>query len=237
LRKIDILFKAFERARKTVEYFALDLSLSELRRTFSELSTENYEYVAFHGLHGTYDDGLAWLSIPEIKEKPTFVLTLGSSIGNFSPTEAVKFLANFAEALGPTGFIMVGLDGCQDPERVFHAYNDSEGVTERFYLNGLDHANRVLGFQAFKQGDWTVTGHYNQNENRHEAFYVALHDVQIGKISIHRGEMLKFEDAYKYSEEASDHLWHAAGLIHQTSYSNQDGSYRESSSKSTIQLF
>lgn len=36
----------------------------------------------------------------------------------------------------------------------WHAYNDAKGVTKRFILNGLTHANRILGLNLFLPEDW-----------------------------------------------------------------------------------
>lgn len=36
----------------------------------------------------------------------------------------------------------------------YKAYNDESGTTRRFILNGLDHANRILGEDVFKAGKW-----------------------------------------------------------------------------------
>ncbi len=61
---------------------------------------------------------------------------MGSSIGNFPPSEAVDFLEQFAAELTPQDLMLIALDGCQDPDRVFHAYNDrglvllEEGLSE-----------------------------------------------------------------------------------------------------------
>ena len=227
MRKINILLKAFEHARKNVEYFALDLSLSELERTFSEISVKDYHYVSIFGLHGTYEDGLAWLAESVSPLKPTCVLSLGSSIGNFSREEAAKFLASFVDVLGPADRLLIGLDACQDPERVYRAYNDSEDLTQLFYRNGLDHANKLLGFEAFQQQDWGVVGTYDAVRGRHEAFYQALKDVSIAKMTFTKGDRLKLEDAYKYSSAQSDALWQNAGLVQQTAYANKQGDYRE----------
>lgn len=60
--------RALEAAGKDVDYYALDLSLRELRRTLEQVPS--FEHVRCHGLHGTYDDGLAWLKKPENKVKP-----------------------------------------------------------------------------------------------------------------------------------------------------------------------
>jgi L-histidine Nalpha-methyltransferase / hercynylcysteine S-oxide synthase len=227
LRKINILLKACDRAGKAVEYFALDLSLSELERTFSKIAVDDFRHVKFSALHGTYDDGLAWLSKTVSPTTPTCVLTLGSSIGNFSRGEAALFLQSFANVLGPADLLLVGLDACQVPERVYRAYNDGQGLTHRFYRNGLDHANKLLGYEAFKREDWDVFGQYNEAEGRHEAFYVAVGDISVVEAAFKKGEKLKLEEAYKYSASQSDKLWHAAGLIQQTAYANHLGDYRK----------
>ena len=227
MRKINILLNACERAGKAVEYFALDLSLSELERTFSKISVNDFRHVKFSALHGTYDDGLAWLSKTVSSTTPTCVLTLGSSLGNFSREVAARFLQSFSNVLGPAVLLLVGLDACQVPERVYKAYNDNEGLTHRFYRNGLDHANKLLGHKAFKQEDWEIVGRYNEVEGRHEAFYQALIDVSVSETKFKKGDMLKLEDAYKYSPYQSDNLWHAAGLIKQTAFANQLDDYRK----------
>lgn len=39
LRKVNILLQAIDRLEKDVEYYAVDLSLPELQRTFSQIPT------------------------------------------------------------------------------------------------------------------------------------------------------------------------------------------------------
>ena len=68
---------------------------------------------------GTYNDGLEWLKKPENKCKSKCILSLGSSVGNFSRTEAEDFLKSWVEILRPgRDSFLVGLDGCLDRERV-----------------------------------------------------------------------------------------------------------------------
>ena len=222
---MKILLQAIERLGKPVYYFALDLSLSELERTFSEITVESYNYVKLAALHGTYDDGLAWLKETADQYPSTSVLTLGSSIGNFSRQEAAEFLESFSSVLGPADHLLVGLDACQDPDRIYRAYNDSKHVTHEFYRNGLDHANRLLGHEAFKQSEWAIVGQYDKVSGRHEAFYQALKKAVIAKMVFRKGDLLKLEDAFKYSTGQSDQLWHDAGLINQIAYSNARGDY------------
>lgn len=225
LRKIDILLRAFEKAQKPVEYYALDLSLSELKRTFSELDITTYQYVTFNALHGTYDDALDWLRKVRKDDRSTCIMTMGSSIGNFTRESAARFLANFKDALTSSDFILVGVDGCQQPVRVYRAYNDTPRVTEKFYRNGLSHANAILGYDAFKQDEWQIEGLYDEKLNKHQASYVALTDINTGNFSFRKGEKIHLEDAFKYSEAESDELFHWAGLIPQMAYSNSTSDY------------
>lgn len=225
LRKVNILLRAFEAAKKKVEYYALDLSLSELQRTFSQLDTSAFRYVSFHALHGTYDDALSWLEKSRVDGRATCVMTMGSSLGNFTRDGAARFLADFSKALTSSDLILVGLDACQNPNRVFHAYNDSQKVTEQFYRNGLVHANNLLGYEAFKQDEWEIEGIYDQKSNRHQASYVALKPIRTTDFAFEGGEKIHLEDAFKYSETDCDDLWHAAGLIPQMSYGNETNDY------------
>ncbi len=225
MRKVDILLRAFEERQKAVEYFALDLSLPELHRTLSAKPARTYQHVKCAGLHGTYDDGLAWLKGTKFPARATCVLSLGSSMGNFSRSEAAKFLHQFSQVLGPQDTLIVGLDSCQDAHRIFHAYNDSKGVTEAFYRNGLTHANRLLGHEGFKQDQWDVVGRYDEKLHCHDAHYAALLDVDLNGIQIPKGTKCHLEQAYKYTNKQLTNLWQASGLIHQAAFANEKGDY------------
>jgi len=49
------------------------------------------------------------------------------SIGNFERQAAPGFLAQFVKFLGPQDMLFIGLDACQEPAKVYHAYNDNDG--------------------------------------------------------------------------------------------------------------
>ncbi|KAJ5179350.1 hypothetical protein N7492_002560 [Penicillium capsulatum] len=225
LRKIEILLQECERRQKRVDYYALDLSLVELQRTFAEISPDSFEYVGFHGLHGTYDDALAWLKSPDHQARPTIVLSMGSSIGNFSRSSAADFLGEFSKVLKPSDFLLIGLDACKTPDRVYKAYNDTQGITRQFYQNGLLHANEVLGFEAFKLDEWDIVTSYDIHEGCHQASYSPRVNVIINGITIPRGERLVFEEAFKYGRDERDELSRKAGLISQVEFGNADEDY------------
>lgn len=152
---------------------------------------------------------------------------MGSSIGNFSRSEAARFLGRFARLLGPLDSMLVGLDACKNPDVVFRAYNDTKGITHQFYMNGLLHANAVLGFEAFKPGEWEIVSAYDEKEGRHQAFYSPTLDVTINGIIIRKGEKIIFEEAFKYSSREREQLWRNAGLIPAAAFGTSSDEYRE----------
>ncbi|KAL8997597.1 MAG: hypothetical protein Q9169_003144 [Polycauliona sp. 2 TL-2023] len=226
LRKVKILLDALELAEKRVNYYALDLSKPELQRTLSAVPA-GYKFVQCHGLLATYDDGLRWMKRPEKQgRRPTWILSLGSSIGNFGREEAKLFLQDFANTLRRhDDRILVGLDACQDKHKVFNAYNDRHGKTHEFVQNGLLHANRLMNQPIFKLDDWHVIGEYDETEGRHQAFYSAVRDVVIEGVGFEAGDRIRVEESYKWSSEQSRELWQAAGLVHQASFGNSSNDY------------
>lgn len=174
---------------------------------------------------GTYDDGLAWLKEPKNTERPKTILSLGSSIGNFDRTEAAEFIAQFADILASDDTLLIGVDACTDPDKVFHAYNDREGLTHEFILNGLDHANRLLGQEAFRRQDWKVIGKYNKEFDRHEAFVTPTQDVEIEGVVIRAGEEVRIEESWKYNWDQSDRLWADAHVCEGARWVNEEGNY------------
>ena len=245
LRKVKLLLDAFERSKKKANYYALDLDYSELVRTLTLVPDSVFEFVTCAGLWGTYgklkmrswfrgvddspDDGLAWLQQPENASKPKAILSMGSSIGNFTPEEAVDFLGQWAAELSAEDVMLIALDGCQDPDKVYHAYNDEDGVTHDFTSNGLEHANRLLGYAAFDPSVWDAVGRYDQQGSRHQAFVVPKTDVVVCGAHIKQGEKVRIEESHKWPFERAERLWFDAGTKHNVIegawYSNQEGSY------------
>ncbi|KAI9374611.1 C-type lectin protein [Aspergillus egyptiacus] len=225
LRKIEILLREFERVGKPVDYYALDLSLPELERTFANVRVDEYKSVGLHGLHGTYDDALTWLTEPENRRRPTVVLSMGSSLGNFSPSDAASFLSRFAKLLGPSDMMVIGLDACDDPVKVFNAYNDSAGITRKFYENGLVNANSLFEHEVFRPDEWQVVTEYDAVDGRHQAFYVPKKDLTINGVLLKKGERIIFEEAFKYSPESREQLWHDAGLIEAVEFGSSSEDY------------
>jgi len=138
----------------------------------------------------------------------------GSSIGNFTPEEAVALLARFRRLAGAEGNLLIGYDCKKHPERITRAYNDAQGLTAHFNLNLLGHANRLLGGD-FEAAAFAHHAFYAPVEGRIEMHLVSLRPqtVRIAgeNFRFARGETLHTENSYKYLPEEFAALAAGAG--------------------------
>lgn len=200
-------------------YYALDLDRAELVRSLQGVGAK-YSYVKVAGLHGTYDDGIALL---KRINKPKSILWLGSSIANMDREDSAAFLTRFP--MNPGDSWVIGIDRRGDAFKVWRAYNDSQGVTRDFELNGLRNANKILGKEEFKEGDWDYVGEYDAEGGRHEAWFVPLKDVTVCDINFKKGEKILVERSYKYNKREVQELWEKSGVVEVGHWSDPSKSY------------
>ena len=214
MRKTGILLQALEDCGKSIDYYALDLDRSELERSLTTIQPEKFQHVRFHGLLGTYEDGFHWLTSEEVSSRPRTVLSLGSTVGGLSRPEAIKFLGHIASILNEDvpDYIVLGLDGCIDGDRVWKAYNDAHLKNETFILNALEHAKRVTGDDAFSKDNWVRQGEWNEQMKRHEQYLVPKKDLRIGDRMVNAGRRLAIARSHKFDNEQRAELWAEAGV-------------------------
>ncbi|KAL4793902.1 histidine-specific methyltransferase [Aspergillus venezuelensis] len=219
LRKTKILLDTLEELTRPIEYFALDLSYSELQRTLRPVTDGRYKHVKCYGLLGTYDDGRAWLQHPNLQSRPKTIMFLGSTLGNVDRTEAAEFLASFK----PTGCeFLLGLDGCLDKNRVLRAYGDSEGINHRFVKNGLVRANKVMGHEAFDLDNWDVQGYWDSDNGVHSQYYYTRAPASVAGISFPAGHRMVAALSHKYDAEDQENLLKRAGMTLLDSWSTEN---------------
>jgi len=134
-------------------------------------------------------------------------------------------LKKLAGTFGAQDALLIGLDACQESDKVYRAYNDSEGVTHKFTLNCLAHANDLLGYQAFTCSDWDTIGEYDINDGAHRAFVLPKKDVVIDGVTIKQGEKIRIEESYKYSGIQADQLWRSSDVMEVAKWSNEADDY------------
>ncbi len=128
----------------------------------------------------------------------------GSTVGNFTPAEAVDFFSMAAKVLRG-GALLVGADLIKDPGVLHAAYSDAQGVTAAFNLNLLARANRELGTD-FDLTRWAHSAFYNAPLQRIEMHLMscARQDVRIRgqTFSFEEGETLHTENSYKFTVDS-----------------------------------
>lgn len=126
----------------------------------------------------------------------------GSTIGNFTPPEAIALLARLRRILGPGGRLVVGVDLKKDLQTLLPAYDDAEGVTAEFNLNILVRINRELA-GSIDPACFRHRAIYNAREGRIEMHLVSLarQDAMICNrhVRFEAGETIHTENSYKYT--------------------------------------
>jgi len=109
---------------------------------------------------------------------------------------------------------------------------------DRFILNGLLHANDILGERVFELDDWRVIGEYvfDSEGGRHQAFYSPLRDIRYRDIQFKAGERIQVEQSLKFSAEEAAQLWKYSGLHEVGRWSASSDAYSKSC-RSPILLF
>jgi hypothetical protein len=109
------------------------------------------------------------LSTPEAAtlDSPLHILFFGSSLGNFPRDQAAAFLKSLPLRPGKGDTILLGLDHASDAARIERAYDDREGITRRFILNGLKVLGRTLGDESlFPLEKWEYESRYDAQERK-----------------------------------------------------------------------
>jgi dimethylhistidine N-methyltransferase len=138
----------------------------------------------------------------------------GSTIGNFTPDEALQFLRIAARVLRG-GALLVGADLVKDPGILHAAYNDAQGVTAAFNLNLLARANREIGAR-FDLEQFAHSAFYNAPLQRIEMHLMSRQRQRVnvcGQVfDFAEGETLHTENSYKFTVDSLRALASRAGF-------------------------
>ena len=145
----------------------------------------------------------------------------GSTIGNFEPDEAERFLRRIGLAGGAGSSLLIGVDLVKEREVLERAYDDPEGVTAEFNRNALHHLNDLF------DGNFTASAYrhravWNVERSRIEMHLVStldqevilnsgLSDTEPLQIRLQEGEVVVTEHSYKYRPDQFESLCLRAG--------------------------
>ncbi len=213
-------------------YVAVDISLDYLTDTLINLQRSHPSVK----MVGVGMDFSASLNFPaalttQLTQHPVFAFYPGSSLGNFTPAEALGFLnriANLCQQGQAGSGLLIGIDLVKSTEVLERAYDDDLGVTAAFNLNVLRHINTLLGTD-FDVRDWQHKALFNVAESRIEMHLLARHAVTVrwGEQSrtFQAGEAIHTENSYKWTIPNFAALLKQAGFSHTQCWTDPQAQY------------
>ncbi|WP_297838907.1 ergothioneine biosynthesis protein EgtB [Pseudomonas sp.] len=192
-------------------YVPIDISANALEKAAARLKKQ-YTQLKIVPL---IDDFSRALQLPAEATGHTCVgFFPGSTIGNFTHEQAVRFLRSAHVLLGNEAHFIVGVDLVKDADVLIAAYDDAEGVTARFNKNLLTRINRELDGD-FNIEDFDHLALWNDTENRMEMHLVSRRE-QVVKVAGHTyhfsdGERLHTENSHKFTIDSFTKLAAHAG--------------------------
>jgi dimethylhistidine N-methyltransferase len=220
--KVRILLNA---SSSIVAYTPVDISREHLLRSAASVARDfpSIEVIAVCA------DYTRSFSIPRPRSNPAarrIVFFPGSTVGNFTPSQALDFLARTAKAIGPNGGLLIGVDLKKDVRILNDAYNDNKGVTAAFNLNLLARINRELGAN-FDLTSFRHLARYNEREGRIEMHLISLRPQAVRvngtTFTFRRNESIHTECSYKYSIEDFQALARTAGFDPVEAWTDREG--------------
>ena len=168
-RKTRLLLDA---APRIAAYVPIDISEEALAPAAQAIG-EAYPSLQVLPVRGDFTRATA---LPEAAaDLPRVGFFPGSTIGNFTPTDAGRFLTQARRTLGERALFLLGVDLRKDPAVLEAAYDDAQGVTSAFNMNLLTRANRELGAD-FPLGSFVHRAIWNAAESRVEMHLESLED-------------------------------------------------------------
>jgi dimethylhistidine N-methyltransferase len=209
LRKVRLLLDAMNQPARLLP---IDISAEHLSLSVAALRRD-YPQLAVQPVAGDYTLPLQ-LPQPMRGAGQRVGFFPGSTIGNFTPDEALHFLQGAGRLLRG-GALLLGADMVKHPAVLHAAYNDAQGVTAAFNLNLLARANRELGTR-FVLEQFDHSAFYNAPLQRIEMHLVSRVRQTIafagGACEFQEGETLHTENSYKFTVEGLRALAERAGF-------------------------
>ena len=208
-KKIRLLLDALDRP---VAYLPIDISGPHLLAASADLA-KRYPALRIEPIVADYTRpfGLPPMK-PNARRRAGFFP--GSTIGNFAPADAARFLRQTRSVLAGGG-LLIGVDLVKDPAVLHAAYNDAAGVTASFNRNILVRANAELGAD-FRPERFAHYAHYNPVAQRIEMHLVSLERQSVSLLGrsfeFSEGETVHTEDSYKHTVTGFEALCVSAGF-------------------------
>lgn len=206
------------------QYVPIDISIEFLWQAVTKLQLE-HPHIPMRPIGIDFTTGL---TLPlQIRQDRRLFFYPGSSLGNFTPLQAVKFLKRIRKLCQNTkdceDAILIGIDLVKDSRTLEAAYDDPLGVTAAFNLNALRHVNQILN-SDFDVASWRHRAIFNQEQSRIEMHLEARHGLTVhwigGSRAFRQGERIHTENSYKYTPDGFIEILAQAGFADASCWSN-----------------
>jgi dimethylhistidine N-methyltransferase len=212
--KTGLLLNAAVGLQGSVTYYPIDVSETALEEARTRLEEELPE-VTVEPIVADYTEGMRQNGASHAGRR--LVLYIGSSIGNFSPADAIEVLRGVRAQLLPGDCLLLGTDMVKDVNLLLAAYDDAAGVTARFNMNVLVRINRELDAN-FNPKLFRHRARWNEEHSRIEmhlesllAQKVALRALDM-EVRFGQGETIHTENSYKFTDQRIAALLTRAGF-------------------------
>ncbi len=217
--KTRVLLRAAVHRQRTVVYEPVDVSASALEGARARIEREIPGVtVAPRVMDYTHGDGHKFQLGSDGESERRLVLYIGSSIGNFEPTAALRLLRRVRAGLKPGDGFLLGVDLVKEKAALVSAYDDAAGiVTAAFNRNILIRLNSELDGD-FDPDAFVHRAVWNSAKSRMEMHLASRGAQQVRlealnmTVNFARGETIHTENSYKYSPGLAQAMMAEAGF-------------------------
>ena len=207
-KKVDPLLSALQPST----FVALDISRSALEDSLADLAVQ-HPATKMLGICCDHSQLQDLPAHPWLMGERRIGFFPGSSLGNFTPQEAVRLLKRFRQLLAG-GPLLLGLDQPRDPALLKAAYNDAAGVSRAFAFNLLKRLNRDLQGNA-EAKNFRYQARWQADQQRIEMALVSrcAQTIQLAETAwtFSPNECWVTEHSVKYTPDAAADLAMQAG--------------------------
>ena len=227
--KTRLLLRAAVKRQDAVVYEPVDVSASALdlakRRIEREIPGVT---VTPRVMNYTDGDGHKFHLGALDPDERRLVLYIGSSIGNFEPTEAERLLRRVRAGLEIGDSMLLGVDLVKAKATLVSAYDDAQGVTAAFNKNVLVRLNRELDAD-FDVEAFAHRAVWNQAKARMEMHLVSRCAQQVNvdeldmTVEFAASETIHTENSYKYRPGQAEALLAKTGFRAEATWTDPQG--------------
>jgi len=211
--KTCVLIEELLQRQSRTLFYPIDVSPSALDTAMRQLGRQ-FPSLRVNPIVADYTGGVPALSRISGRK---LVLYIGSSIGNFEPTDAIRMLRRIRQTLRAGDALLLGADFAKSSKILLPAYNDSQGVTASFSKNILARLNRELEAD-FDLDRFRHIALWNRRNSRMEIYLesTAAQSVFVPALAMdlffEAGERIHTENSYKYTDEMIEAILRQSGF-------------------------